>query len=284
MPPKVRGKFLSAPSQSQSSNTSANDTPTSSQTRGKFLGKKPVSPGDGLITTTSSIGGSGDTVESTTQLKDHIHNSKIAAAARRKAIASQRQLVLDDLNEAENIVLSLLECASDVSSALSEMTTAKSKNGKRDESSSDAAEKTAGEKSFEDLTAEVRSNGVGYLAGVKKLHKLLAPHSSLVKSYKNHTDSGESSSTGESDKQQSLAVTSAAGGTNSTSSKIVEEATSNMYAVRVKKRLAMEKSEILQEMIRLEHLEEESETQQSGGVEEKDSTDTEKVRPKRKRK
>ena len=280
MPPKVRGKFLSAPSQSQSSNTSANDTPTSSQTRGKFLGKKPVSPGDGLITTTSSIGGSGDTVESTTQLKDHIHNSKIAAAARRKAIASQRQLVLDDLNEAENIVLSLLECASDVSSALSEMTTAKSK--KRDESSSDAAEKT-GEKSFEDLTAEVRSNGVGYLAGVKKLHKLLAPHSSLVKSYKNH-GSGDSSSTAESDKQQSLAVTSAAGGTNSTSSKLVEEATSNMYAVRVKKRLAMEKSEILQEMIRLEEMEEESETQQSGGVEKKDSTETEKVRPKRKRK
>jgi len=282
MPPKVRGKFLSAPSQSQSSNTS-NDTPSSSQTRGKFLGKKPVSPGGGLNTASSySIGGNGDTVESTTQLKDHIHNSKIAAAARRKAIAGQRQLVLDDLNEAENIVLSLLECASDVSSALSEMTTAKSKNGKKDESSSDAAEKT-GEKSFEDLTAEVRSNGVGYLAGVKKLHKLLAPHSSLVKSYKNH-DRRESSSTGESDKQQSLAITSAAGGTNSTSSKLVEEATSNMYAVRVKKRLAMEKSEILQEMIRLEEVEEEGETQQSGVVEENDSADTEKVRPKRKRK
>jgi len=281
MPPKVRGKFLSAPSQSQLSNTS-NDTPSSSQTRGKFLGKKPVSPGGGLNTASSSIGGNGDTVESTTQLKDHIHNSKIAAAARRKAIAGQRQLVLDDLNEAENIVLSLLECASDVSSALSEMTTAKSKNRKRDESSSDAAEKT-GERSFEDLTAEVRSNGVGYLAGVKKLHKLLAPHSSLVKSYKNH-DRGETSSTGESDKQQSLAVTSAAGGTNSTSSKLVEEATSNMYAVRVKKRLAMEKSEILRDMIRLEELEEEGETQQSGVVEENDSADTEKVRPKRKRK
>jgi len=281
MPPKVRGKFLSAPSQSQSSNTS-NDTPSSSQTRGKFLGKKPVSPGGGLNTASSSIGGNGDTVESTTQLKDHIHNSKIAAAARRKAIAGQRQLVLDDLNEAENIVLSLLECASDVSSALSEMTTAKSKktNEKRDESSSDAAEKT-GERSFEDLTAEVRSNGVGYLAGVKKLHKLLAPHSSLVKSYKNHE--GDFSSTGESDKQQSLAVTSAAGGTNSTSSKLVEEATSNMYAVRVKKRLAMEKSEILREMIRLEE-EDCSETQQSGVAEENDSADTEKVRPKRKRK
>ena len=54
MPPKVRGKFLSAPSQSQSSNTS-NDTPSSSQTRDKFLGKKPVSPGGGLNTATSSI-------------------------------------------------------------------------------------------------------------------------------------------------------------------------------------------------------------------------------------
>ena len=141
MPPKVRGKFLSAPSQSQSSNASNDTSLSSSQTRGKFLGKKSVSPGGGLNTATSSISGSGDNIESTTQLKDHIHNSKIAAAARRKAIAGQRQLVLDDLNEAENIVLSLLECASEVSSALSEMTTAKSKNRKRDESSSDAAEK-----------------------------------------------------------------------------------------------------------------------------------------------
>lgn len=46
-----------------------------------------------------------------------------------------------------------------------------------------------------------------------------------------------------------------AGATNNISSKIVEEATSNMYAARVKKRLAKERSEILSEMIRLEEAE-----------------------------
>jgi len=189
--------------------------------------------------------------DSLENLRSLIHTSKITATSRRKAIARQRDRVFQDLDEAENIVLSLLECASDVAGALSEMTTAKS--NKRHGLKGDDGEENA-EDSFEDLTAKVRSNGVGYLTGVKKLHKLLAPHALLVKSYRNHD--GEESA--ESDKQSHISVAAVLPGTARTtkriSSNMVEEATSNMYAARVKKRLAMERSKILTEMIGLEEL------------------------------
>ena len=175
--------------------------------------------------------------------------------SRRKAIAGQRKSIINDLDEAENIVLSLLECASDVAGALSEMTTAKSKkmHGKKREDNNDEEDGKKVDTSFEQLTANVRSNGVGYLAGVKKLHELLAPHSSLVKSYKNHD--GESSATEKNYKQPHKSLAAAvAGGNSSASSKIIQESTSNMYAVRVKKRLAMERKDIMKEMIRLEEL------------------------------
>ena len=154
---------------------------------------------------------------------------------------------MNDLDEAENIVLSLLECASDLSGKLSQMTTAKSKKRHGEKQKEEGGDKSTGgeEETFEQLTAEVRENNVGYLAGVKTLHKLLAPHASLVKSYTNLMEGIPPPSSTAATPSQSSSIPS----------KIVEEATSNMYAARVKKRLAMEKSEILSEMIRLEELE-----------------------------
>ena len=273
MPPKRRGKFLNtAPSPSASSNP----TPPTSQTRGKFLGGNTKKTGP---SSSSSGGGGGDVTSgsgggehhhidnngggstSLDNLKDHVCNTKTAASARRKAIASQRQSVLNDLNEAENIVLSLLQSASEVAGSLSEMTSAKSKQSSGSNGKKGVDDDEEGGKSFEELTANIRSNGVGYLAGVKKLHALLAPHSSLVKSYKNMTGEGEesadSTTDGISSHHKSLAASVAGGSINSSeaSKKIVEDATSNLYAIRVKKRLAIEKSDILKEMIRLQELE-----------------------------
>ena len=54
---------------------------------------------------------------------------------------------------------------------------------------------------------------------------------------------------------------------NPNSSEIVKMATSNMYAARVEKRLAVERREILKEMIRLE----EDGLDGGGGMEESDS-------------
>merc|ERR1712194_311651 len=72
--------------------------------------------------------------------------------------------------------------------------------------------------------------------------------------YKNH-DGGEPTDTDTNTSNRSLAAALPCAAEASNRSNIVEEATSNMYAARVKKRLAMERSEILTEMIRLEELE-----------------------------
>ena len=240
-----RGKFLSAPSSSPSS--SAPDTP-SSQSRGKFLGKKPAPSPSAAEQSASSFGSNtGDSEHnSLDSLRAHVKNSKIAAVSRRRAIAGQRQAVLDNLDKAENIVLSLLDCASDVAGALSDMTSAKSKkrHGQKKEGND--------ERTFEEFTSSVRANGDAYLAGVKSLHSLLSPHASLVKSYKNHDAITSTNDESKHHKSLAAALPSSTGGTNSTSSKVVEEATTNMYAVRVEQRLANERTQVLREMIRLE--------------------------------
>lgn len=240
-----RGKFLSAPVPSSQTSAAPNAPPPPLQTRGKFLGKVPASSASNLQA--ASIGTSqGDADhDSIDKLKAFVHSSKIAAASRRKSIASQRQLVMNDLEAAENIVLSLLDIASDVAGTLSKMTTAKSKKRHREKRTDKVGN---AEDSFEDLTAKVRSNGAGYLEGVKRLHKLLAPHSSYVKSLNTHDR--------EEDTVRERSVLKSLDSPNSTFSKIVEEATSNMHAVRVKKRLAIERCEILKEMIRSMKVEE----------------------------
>eukprot|EP00985_Skeletonema_marinoi_P023917 scaffold16210_cov77-Skeletonema_marinoi.AAC.2 len=129
-----------------------------------------------------------------------------------------------------------------------------------------------GASSFEQLSTQVRSNGVGYLAGVTKLHELLAPHASLVKSYRNHTSaataannsntntntnganagSSDATTNNNNGQQQPTQQSSELASFNPNSSEIVKMATSNMYAARVEKRLAVERRGILMEMIRLE--------------------------------
>ncbi len=230
-----RGKFLPAPAPSSQA-AEPNAPPPPPQTRGKFLGKAPKSTASNNLQAASTTGDADhDSIDS---LRTYVHSSKLAAASRRKLIAAQRQSVIDDLEEAENIVVSLLDIASDVAGALSDMTTAKSKTIRGEKS----------ENSFEDLSAKVSSSGAGYLAGVKRLHKLLAPHSTYVKSLNKHDDEDNTDSEGNSKK--SLVAP------NSTFSKIVVEATSNMHAVRVKKRLAVERCDIMKEMIRLQEEEE----------------------------
>jgi len=181
-------------------------------------------------------------------------------------------------------VLALLQCASEVSESLSKMTMARSRHQQHNDEEESNNNNREGAASFEQLSTQVRSNGVGYLAGVTKLHELLAPHASLVKSYRNHTtaaatanDSNINNNTngaaaGSSDATttnnnngQPTQQSSELASFNPNSSEIVKMATSNMYAARVEKRLAVERREILKEMIRLE------EDGLDGGMEESDS-------------
>ena len=221
-----RGKFLSQPQ--ISSKESTDKLPTSSDKqptpRGKVLGKSLKS------TTSANSLTAGETNtrngSSLSNRKTLIKEAKERASERRKEVAAKRDKVFRDLDEAENIVLSLLDGASDVARSLSEMTTAKA-NGNTN--------------SFDDLAEKIGQNGRGYLAGVNKLHSLLSPHAPLVKAYRN-PDEGDS-------------IAGPPKAETMSTGDIIQKATSNMYAARVEKRLALERSTILNEMIRLEELE-----------------------------
>jgi len=170
-----------------------------------------------------------------------------------------------------------------VSESLSKMTMARSRHQHDDDEEEGNNNREA---SFEQLSTQVRSNGVGYLAGVTKLHELLAPHASLVKSYRNHTsaaaavnnsnannntngaNAASSDATTNNNNGQPTQQSSELASFNPNSSEIVKMATSNMYAARVEKRLAVERREILKEMIRLE---EDGLDGGGGGMEEEES-------------
>ena len=229
------------------------------------------SPAEATSTNTSSSNNASSTIisneSSLSTLKQQIHQARIVASTRRRAISSSRDEIFSDLEQAETIVLALLQCASEVSESLSKMATARSRHLIDDDDHRDGDnnnnDDTNEEESFEQLASQVRANGVGYLAGVTKLHGLLTPHAELVKSYRNHSaataaasalngNQNETSSSDTTDNNGQLKQSSEIASFDPRSSEIVQMATSNMYAARVEKRLAVERMEILKEMIRLE--------------------------------
>lgn len=272
----------------------ASAAPKSAAPRGKFLSGPPQLPPEGYSSSSSSPGGPQLSSTGTANtsgidhdhsymedLRAHVHNIKTMATARRKVIESQHKLVQDDLDKAEDGVLALLELASGVTNALSDMTTATSNsstiktrryddikestnNGESREKVDNNARRQLGGKSFEELATRVSSGSAGYSTGVKKLHTLLAPHAHYVKSLTNNNNRLTSTITDKISGERStsnnygslMAATSSSIVSNSKDGnvfgKIIEEATSNMYAVRVKKRLVMERCEVLRQMIRLE--------------------------------
>ncbi len=164
-----------------------------------------------------------------------------------------------------------------MSDSLSSMTTAKSRHHQQQEQKSEEDDDDDEEQSrknndtttpqltFEELSAQVRSNGIGYLAGVTKLHELLKPHASLVKAYHNHRHhtaaiSGVDGTKGQQQQQQPQQSSSDIATLTGSNSELVKMVTSNMSAARVEQRLAIERRDILREMIRLEELEQEDES------------------------
>ncbi|KAL7452498.1 hypothetical protein ACHAWC_004228 [Mediolabrus comicus] len=293
-----RGKFLSAPppaaavSSSSPSITSKAASPPKS--RGKFLGQSSSTTATSATTaaasTNASLSSANNAAVSTatiqdenslSTLKSQIQQAKMVASTRRKVISSSRNQLFQDLEEAENIVLALLHCASEVSDSLSSMTTAKSRHhqqqqqkseeddeGDEEQSKTNNNNKTTTQLTFEELSAQVRSNGIGYLAGVTKLHELLKPHASLVKAYRHHhhhhtaaiSGAGVDDTKGQQQQQQVQQQSSSDIATlTGSNSELVKMVTSNMSAARVEQRLAIERRDILREMIRLEELEKDGE-------------------------
>jgi len=180
---------------------------------------------------------------------------------RRKRQIKERQLqLLEDLDQAEELTLQLLQLAASTTQELADATL----------------------EGDEEKWKTCQKNGVEYMQKVKQIHTLLSPHAHYVVAYKNHavdegtlesepSHSDEASTAKNSTSiKRSASNESAIGGTakkmkksqgeqsNDTediagaSTKMKVGQAGNMYAARVEKRLAIERRNILREMLRLE--------------------------------
>uniref|UniRef100_A0A7S4RVD7 Uncharacterized protein n=1 Tax=Ditylum brightwellii TaxID=49249 RepID=A0A7S4RVD7_9STRA len=167
-------------------------------------------------------------------------SSAVKKKTRPPRVERQKQ-IFADLDEAEKLVLGMMQIASSTASALSDLT----------EVGGGGNEGAAAE---EMLAKLAKSNGEEYLAKVKRIHSLLSPHAKLVVAYRNHqvdiADDGGGSSGG-----GSISSGGAAGATAIATNKVDDGKTAkshNMYASRVEMRLAMERRDVLREFLRLE--------------------------------
>ena len=167
--------------------------------------------------------------------------------------------VLQDLDEAENLVLNLLRVASKTADSLGRMADDDCKDGD------------------EDLSLAIQASGEEYLNTVKKIHALLSPHARKVVPYTrklnedNSTKSDDQVKEGENDKvSQDKEI----------GSEKVDSSCTSMYAARVERTLAEERKNILHDM--LDVLNEEESVDQEIKASQNEATDGVVVGTKRK--
>lgn len=224
------------------------------QARGKFLGTGPGG-GDSSLPSASAA-------------------SAIVRPKRTRSSAIERQAKLfDDLDEAESLTLELLSLASSTALSLS-----------------DAIIIGATPEKMEDFFLKSKLDGQAYMEKVKRIHALLSPRAPLVVSYKNHdVDTGGVTRTPQvplealssprspsaegvermekivseegvkrkregSNQDYSEALVSSSSLDHAHASDVNKDVNlpKNMYAARVELRLAVERREVLREMMRLE--------------------------------
>jgi hypothetical protein len=240
--------------------------------RGKF-GKNLGTPSANVNVPTGSAdsgGVVGDGGGSTAVVANPVANSDALRQRllKRKRGTKERQLqLLQDLDKAEELTLQLLQLAASTTKELA--------------SSTDVD----GNDEQKERWDKCQANGSEYMQKVKEVHSLLSPHAHYVIAYTNHAvdeevpeeSKGEVESAAKkstkNEAKLSGAKRKAGGGVVELKKKekgdksekpdeAVEEVlastkleaghTRNMYAARVEKRLAIERRDILQEMLRLE--------------------------------
>lgn len=154
----------------------------------------------------------------------------------------KRHGVFGDLDNAERLVMDILSIATSTSEAFSGLAQS-TQIVASEENGEDETLKQNGRQ----LQHRIRKNGQEYLSKIKKIHDLLAPHASLVKSYGNLQESIEK-------KTSDLPTSTAA---DSTTEKVegVTSMKNNMYVSRLEMRFAIERKNLLREMVRLEEAE-----------------------------
>jgi len=155
---------------------------------------------------------------------------------KRRVRIERQSKIFADIDEAEALALELLSLASSTAKALSDLTDGDSSGSSRN------------------LEALVKSNGDLYLDKVKKIHDLITPHAELVVAYRNHAIDigGKLESIKPTDKDLLVQRKSVDLSGDKKEENRKESEHYNMYAARVEMRLAMERRDILNELLRLE--------------------------------
>ncbi len=177
----------------------------------------------------------------------------------REEVTAKRQLkknqALEDLHKAEDLVLELLTICSDTTRRFSLLSTGDDKDEDRGTSAKvltkqESSMTSASGTSTTDSASEcghwdmIARNGTQFQDSIKKIHALLVPHAGLVVNY----DYGDGNATTQNN-GGSKTLTHSSDAAESDSKK---EGSKNMYESRMEMKLAIERRNLVQDLLRLE--------------------------------
>ena len=151
----------------------------------------------------------------------------------------KRHEVFNDLDNAERLVMNILTIATSTSEAFSSLAL----NAQIMDSEENGKDETV-KQNARHLQHRIRKNGQEYLSKIKKIHDLLAPHASLVKAYGNLQESTE-------EKTTSLPSSAAVASTTEEADGAMRM-DNDMYVSRLEMRFAIERRNLLRQMVCLE--------------------------------
>jgi len=223
--------------------------------RGKFLNSSSA-----VFGVPESDTGSNNRIPEVDSIAAPDHQSQIASTSLSSVIPTHP--VFADLKKAESLVYDLLQTASSTADSLSKLAGASKDNG-------DTGSDLYSSHERKHLSDTIQQNGKVYFDTVKRIHSLLVPHANLVVSYKAYQDgvtNATSVATRNSTLSNSIHTAPLEQNTDEVSdnsnpmpdhTKPISDTTgspkiNNMYASRVETRLALERREVLDELLRLE--------------------------------
>mmetsp|Transcript_27925 Transcript_27925/g.43366 ORF Transcript_27925/g.43366 Transcript_27925/m.43366 type:complete len:292 (+) Transcript_27925:1-876(+) len=237
-------------------NTNTNTT-SNPPKRGKFLNVPVPKPGSGG---TSPAPKRGKFLNIPTANKADITAKSSPIKQKRKRSSEkikQQQKLFEDLDKAQDLVINIIDVAKKATECLAKM--ADSNPAHNTTSGDDAG---AAQTTFDDVLPVLKKHGEEYLKSLGQVHALLAPHANKVVAYRDSRGRRKAKET-KTDAARTNKVKAAAGGSSDeektkTSLKNGDNATGTvienhggMYAARVEMKLAIERKNLLKDMLDL---------------------------------
>jgi len=170
--------------------------------------------------------------------------------AKRKIKKNQALL---DLDKAESIVLDLLHVCSDTTEQFAALTDGDGDGNNNNGNGSGMNGDESSSHSSEDRVARIQKNGIEFQNKVKEIHDLLAQHAKLVVNYSNEEKAkAPSTATAKTTNNAPAPAAAVAVAAEETSIGEKKEKDHNMYASRLEMRLAIERRNLLQDLLKLE--------------------------------